>query len=231
MIPMTLEQADQHTNLLETGQLAMVVAPDVLGQIERQSLATDTAFGGQPALEVAPEAFQAIDVPFAMAVGTRTVPHQPVDVALQGDAGIAGEGIGPDGRARADSSTDQRPQRRPTHVGDDLRPDLAAAAENPEDGGLEGRAPALWAGATRRPVAAIAPPTAHVGLVDLHRASKDGRQFALHACPQRGQRPQDSLAMQPRLLRDRLRTEALGMASQQRPPLMPRQTQGQARRS
>jgi len=56
----------------------MVVAPDVLGQVERQALAPNAALGGQPALEVAPEAFQAVDVPLAAPIRAGTVVHEPV---------------------------------------------------------------------------------------------------------------------------------------------------------
>src|SRR3989338_6617421 len=223
-----LKQVHQLRDLLIGGGLPMVVAPDVLGQVERQALPPDAALGGQAALQVAPEALEAVDVALAATIRAGTVAHEPVDVALGGDAGVAGEGVGPDGGPHAHPSTDQRLQGQAAHVRHDLGPHLPAAAENPEDRRLERSAPSLGTRATGRPMPAIAPRAAHVGLVDLHGAPEHRRDLPHHRGPQHGEGPQDPLAMQLGLVGNRLRAEALRVASQQRAPLMPRQAQGQS---
>ncbi len=71
----------------------MIVAPDILSQIKEPPLSSDSSFGCQPALEVAPEAFQPVDVAPAPIAERLAVVHQPVDAAPRCDTRVAGKGV------------------------------------------------------------------------------------------------------------------------------------------
>ena len=101
----------------------MVVAPDILRQVEGQPLSPDAPFGHQTALEVAPEAFQPVDVAPAPIAERLGIVHQPVDVAPRCNAGVAGEGIRADGGARPHPM----PSAGPELDGRSLAPGLSAS--------------------------------------------------------------------------------------------------------
>ena len=126
-------------HLLIDRQAPMVVAPDVLGQIERQPSLADAAFGGQPALQVAPEALQAVDVA-AVSIAELALPmrHQAMDVAVGRNPRVARPGVRADDRPAVDSSSEQGQECLGRHVRDDLRPHLAPARQRiPQTGVLD----------------------------------------------------------------------------------------------
>jgi len=215
-------------DLLRHRETPVIVAPDVLGQVPRQALAPNAALGRQPALEVAPEALQAVDVPApAIAELALAVGYEPVDIALGRDARVAEPGVRTDDRAASHSSTNQWQQGLGLHIGHDLRPDLAAPAEDAEDRRLGRAAAPLGAGATFGPPLVL-PRAPEIGLVDLDGTAKARRHLLRHRVAQDGQGPQHSGLGQRQRLADRLGTEALHMASQQGAPVMPCHSQRQA---
>src|SRR5688572_28591507 len=170
----------------------MVVPPDIFRQVQRQTLLANATFGRQPALEVAPESLQAVDMVVA---GVTCVPaaviDQPMDVALGGNAGVARPHVGADNGASPDATTNEGLQGAARHIRDDLGPDLAATTENAEDRCLEGRATSGRHAAARRPVPPIAPRATQVGFVDLDGALEDGRHGSAHGLADPGEGPQD----------------------------------------
>ena len=223
------QESHELLHLLIDRQAPMVVPPDVLRQVERQALLANPTFGRQPALQVAPEPLQAVDVGAARAsVLPLAVLDQTMHVALGGNPRVAGQGVRADGRAAADPSSDQRQERPGGHVGHDLRPHLAVATEDAEDRRLGRAAATLGAQCTDHP-AFVAPRATHVGLVHLDRAPEDRWDLAGHRSAQDRQRSQDAGLGHRQLAADRLGAQAADVPSQQRAPLRARQPQRQAR--
>ena len=91
----------------------MILAPHVLCQIQGQPFAADSTFGSQPAFQIPPEAFQAIDVrPVPTLKLAVVMVDQAMDTAVGGHPGVEPQGIGADDRAygllRPDETTDPR---------------------------------------------------------------------------------------------------------------------------
>ncbi len=218
-------------DLLFTGHSPMIIAPYILCEVERQPLTPDASFGSQAALEVAPEAFQTIDMspPRPVEVALAMV-DEPVHVPLRRDARVVLPGIGTDDRAALDAAPDEWQQGLRLNIGDDLRPHLPAPAEDPEDGGLGGPAASLRAGPAV-PGALVLPGAPQVGLVDLDRPAEHRRNLMGHGLPHAGQRPQDALPMQARLLGDGGAAGPAHEPPQELSPLVGGQTQWQLPRS
>lgn len=152
----------------------MIVAPHILGDLERQPLGANATLGRQPTLEVAPEAFEAVDVNAVTTAKLALVMvHQPVDIPLRGDARLEAQGIGTDDRAAPNVAPNQGEQRLDGQIGHDLRPDLAPPTQDPKHRGLAGPAPGF--AALPAPWGApIAPATADISFVDLDCPLEEG---------------------------------------------------------
>src|SRR5215831_6902697 len=137
------EQLSEGFHLWRRGPVSMVVAPDILGDVERQSLSPDATLRREPTLDIAPEPFQSVDVcSVATAKLAQIMLHQAMHRALGRDAGIEVQGIGPDDRAAAHVRANQGIPRVDGQIGHDLRPHLPASAEDAEDRRVPCAAPA-----------------------------------------------------------------------------------------
>jgi len=206
----------------------MIISPHILRQIEGQLVSSDASFGRQPPLEITPESFQAIDVVLPRSVVAFRVVNQTVDIPLGGDPRIALPGIGVDGRAPLDVPANQGPQGPSLHIRYHPSPHLATSTENPKDWGFGG-SPSPLSSQCPSVSTLVLPSSTQVGFVDLHLSLKDRRHLPQHRLTQDPERPQHPLTMKSSFLRNRSRTLAASMASQNGFPLMPRQTQRKAR--
>src|SRR5215470_2211091 len=207
----------------------MVVAPHIFGHVERQPRRPNPALRGQAALQVAPEALQAVDVgALPTAEFALVMLHQAVDVALGSDARVGGQGVGAHDGPSPDLAPNERVEGSSCEIRDDLGPDLPPAAQDTEDWRLARPPPSLPASSPLGR-ASIPPESPDIGFIDFHRALKDRGHLALHADAHQRQSPQHPLAMDVSFLGNGRGAEPADMASQQGPPLMPRQPQGEAR--
>ncbi len=158
----------------------MIVPPDILGQVKRQALFPDAPFGSQLALQISPEAFQAIDmVSGPVAVLAFAVFHDPMDIALGCNPGIASPGIGADDRAVLDLFADEGQKGLGPDIGYDLCPDLATPAEDTEDWGLAGSSSSLG-GFGALGSSLVLPLATQVGFVHLYDAAEDFWDIVRH---------------------------------------------------
>ena len=205
----------------------MVVAPDILGDVERQSLSPDATLRRESTLDIAPAPFQSVDVcAVATAKLAQIMLHQAMHRALGRDAGIEVQGIGPDDRAAAHVRANQGIPRFDGQIGHDLRPRLPASAEDAEDRRVPCAAPA-GAPALSTRGSPIAPATAHRGLVDLDGPLKDRRHIALQRTPHDGPRPQHPFSPQAGFVSDGLGAHAPHEPSPHLPPIAGGQAQRQ----
>ena len=103
----------EESQLLVERAPTMILAPHVLCQIQGQPFAADAPFGSQPAFQIPPAAFQAIDVrPVPTPTLAVVMVDQAMDTAIGGNPGVEPQGIGADDRAygllRPDETTDSR---------------------------------------------------------------------------------------------------------------------------
>ncbi len=84
-----LKQCHEESQLLVERAPTMIVAPHVLCQIQGQPFAADSTFGSQPAFQIPPEAFQAIDVrPVPTPKLAVVMVDQAMDITLGGNPGV-----------------------------------------------------------------------------------------------------------------------------------------------
>src|SRR5215469_546439 len=154
--------------------------------------------------------------------------HQAVNVALGSDARVGGQGVGAHDGSSPDVASNERVEGSSCEIRDNLGPDLPTAAQDAEDWRLARPPPSLPAPGPLGG-ASIPPESPHLGFIDLPRALKDRGHLALHSDTHQRQSPQHPLAMDGSFLGNGRGAEPTDMASQQGPPLMPRQPQGEAR--
>src|SRR3990172_4411730 len=204
----------------------MIIAPDILCQVEGQPFPPDSSFGCQTPLQIAPEALQPIDMAaLAVAEGLAVV-HQPMDVASCRHASIAGERVRADDGARLHSLPEQGQQGLGLYIGHHLGPHLPTPAEDPEDRLLGGASASLCAlGPFPKPF--VAPLPSQVGFVHLHGDREDRGNIPGHGLAHQEQGSQDPLPLQACLLGDHRRTLHQDEPAQQLTPLRGRQLEWQ----
>ena len=137
--------------------MPMIIAPDIFRQVQGQPLATDAALGGQPPLQIPPEAFQPVDMcPIRRDIVALAMFDQAVHIAFRRNARIALPRVREDRRAACHPSTNQGPQGAGLHLRHDLRPDLPVPAEDAEDRGF-GRASAAFGASGSNGLAFVLP--------------------------------------------------------------------------
>src|SRR5262249_19974281 len=224
-----LKHVHKTVDLFINGESSVVVAPHIFGHVERQPRRPNPALRGQAALQVAPEALQAVDMGALPTTEFALVMlHQAVDVALGSDARVGGQGVGAHDGPSPDLAPNERVEGSSCEIRDDLGPDLPTAAQDAEDRRLARPSPSLPA-LSPLAGASIPPESPHIGFIDFHRALKDRGYLTLHAGAQPGQSPQHPLAMDVSFLGNGRGAEPADMASQQGSPLMPHQSQGEVR--
>src|SRR3972149_12228233 len=122
----------------------MVIPPNILSQIEGQPLTADASFGGEPSLEVAPKAFQTVDMvvirPYILPLAML---DQTMDLSLCGDPGIALPGVRTNHRTSLDPLTNQWQQSLSLDVRHDLCPNFSASTQNAKHGCLWSPSPSF----------------------------------------------------------------------------------------
>lgn len=213
------------------GLMPMVIPPHVLREVEREPRPPDPALRGQLALQVPPEALEAVDVrPAGGHVRALRVIHQAVDVPLRGDPRVAPPRVGADDRPRADPAADQGEQGGGLDIRDELGPDVAAAAEDPKHGGL-GRPPAVLHGPAPLGGPEVPAAAPEVRLIHLDHPAEDRGDILGHRLPDARQGPEDPAAVQPGLGRDPRAAQPEEEPAEHGGPLPGEQPEGQARRT
>ena len=207
----------------------MIVAPDILGQVQWPPSAADAVFRGQAALEIAPEAFQAVDAVDMGAGSTAIVPlsrgNEPMHRAFSGNAGVAAQRIRTHDHSPLHPTPDQGLQRQSADIRHHVGPHMAAAAMNAQDGRLQRGAAPPWT--ATRAMAAVPPLAAQLGLVDFDDATEDGWHIEGQALAHLRQGPQPAASFEVSELRDLRAADSQQKITHQCPPLPPGQPQRQ----
>src|SRR4030042_1658780 len=145
----------------------MIVAPDILCQVEGEPFPADSSLGCQASLEVAPESLQPIDMTSMTVTKNLAVIHQPVNIASSRDPSITTEGVGANCRSYSDTLAEQWQQSLGLHIRDYFSPHLSPSTEDAENSLLGSTTASPRALATFCS-ASVFPSSSAIGLVALH---------------------------------------------------------------
>ena len=143
-------------------------------------------------------------VTLPVAIVPLTVMDKTVNVSPGGDPGIGLPGIRTDDGTRFYPLRDQGKECVFIHLIDDLSPDLAVPAENPEDGLLRGP-PASPGSPIPHNLPLVPPCTSEVGFIDLYGARKNLWNLPRKDHPDPCERPEYSLFFESGLLDNGIR--------------------------
>jgi len=165
----------------------MIISPDVLSEVERESRAPDAALRSELALEVSPEALKAVNMPsLPVAVLTFRMINQSVDVPLHGDTGIPTPPIGVDRRSLPDLPLDEGVKVFGFNPVDQLSPDLPVPTQDTE-GRLFRGATATFSTLFSGLFPPVFPLSAQVRFVHLDDPAEHGRHIEGHRSAEKQQ--------------------------------------------